>query len=700
MLSIPETKALLAYQIGYTHRDLRNVGEPQSSCKLLPYAPRFSLIPLSHLPIFIMTESNRNSLMLVGDAVRRSMTRNSHYSHASTHSWVISNQQNPPPPPPDEPLPSPVRTSRPLADPVPSPGRTPRPLPDPQHHHQLRTTNADPSPDDEEEYMNIDPNLPGIETGYLNEGLGRGRPPIANSPTAAEASLGRERGFVGGFVSGLRRLPRVVLKYRNVGDKRKYFRRATYGSGGTLTNGTITNGTETVNTLPLYASDPPTPVAGPSTTRYVEALEMPVPHHAETPAPNILGPSLSQRRHHPSFRVSPPSEEAAEQEHTTEFSVDHAQLSPPLPGAPGRISNAVTIYNLPDQEEYRVEESALPLPAPTPNRLSNSQGQNPRSPVASTPAEVQSQSPVRAHPPPTSDYRRMTLSSSPHSPRMTSTSLSSEPSFSSQLSPMRSFFVKLYRLPWIAPERVTEDYRPGGRERRQRVGSGIKKPMTSWYRGKPGVVLSVRNASGELDLLSSNNSSRRASTGTSSTPLSSPALRVRHRSADHQRTHHRESRRRTRVGDNGSRSRGRSHHPRNTVVSANDIQPQTNSPLIPAVYPYPYPFPIPYPTFPTPPPPPQHAQSQSTPRGPRPHRTHGYLSYQPQPPPPVFVMHSPAQSASSVEGSHAPTQVMSPVFVPMSLMPGFLPQETTQQVVPPPPAASSLVSPGEAVGGT
>lgn len=504
-------------------------------------------------------------------------------------------------------------------------------------------------------------------------------------------------------MNGLRRLPKVVLKHRSFGDKRKYFRRANYGSGGTLTNATFTNGTDTVNTLPLYATNPPTPVAGPSNTRYIEALEMPVPHPPEPPTPLIQGPSLSQRRHHPSFRVSPPSEEAADHRHHTEPPVAPVQPSPPA--VPGHGSNTVTVYNLPEQEDYRAEEPALPLPVPTPNRLSNSQSQNPRSPAASIPAEVHTQSPVLVRPPHTSDYRKMTLSSSPRSPGTMSTSLNSEPSFSSQLSPVKSFLVKLYRLPWIAPERVTDDYRPG-RDARHGIAGGVKKPMTSWYRGTPGVVLSVKNGSGEVDLLSSNSSSMRASTrastGTSSIPTSSPGLRVRNRSSDHQRTHHREPRHHTHHADYRSRNQGRSHHQR-TVSTSTDFQPQTNSPMIPAVYPYPYPFPVPYPTFSTQPPPPlpQRTQSQSMPRGPRPHRTqsypHGYVPYQPpQPPPSVFLMQTPAQSASSVDHSHAPTQVMSPVYVPMSLVPGALPQEAAQQTTH---VASAAVSPpvGETV---
>ncbi|KAG6896831.1 hypothetical protein C0992_005786 [Termitomyces sp. T32_za158] len=581
---------------------------------------------------------------------------------------------NPPPPPPDEPLSPPAQTPRPTADQLASPGRTLRPLPDPHlqaHHRQLHTNNVDhipATPEDEEEWMNID-----------------------------GANPGRERGFVGGFVSGLRRLPKVVLKYRNFGDKRKYFRRDIYGSGGTLTNGTFTNGTDTVNTLPLYASNPSTPIAV-SSTRFMEALEMPVPHPPEAPTPLIPATSLSQRRHHPSFRISPPS--ADDHQHAVEPPVAPAHPSTPAE-IPGRSSNAVTIYNIPEQEDYQTEEPALPLPAATPNRLSNSQSQNPRSPAASIPADGHTPgSPVFVPPQPTPDYRKMTISPSPHPTGMVSAAPHPEPSFSSQLSPMKSFLIKLYRLPWIAPERVTEDYQPGGRDARYRITGGVKRPMSSWYKGTPGVVLSVKNGSGEADLLSSSSDSMRASTRastcTSSTPLSSPGPRVRNRSSDHHRTHHREPRRRTHHDNDSSRNRGRSHRHRDTVVSATtDYQSRTNSPMIPTVYPYPYPFPIPYPTFsapaPAPAPPPQRTQSQSAPRGPRPHRTptypHGYVPYHPpQPHPPVFLVPSPAQSASSVDHSHAQTQVVSSMYVPVSLVPGAFPQETTQQVASPPAA--------------
>ncbi|KAG6865294.1 hypothetical protein C0991_003679 [Blastosporella zonata] len=592
----------------------------------------------------------------------------------------MNNQQNPPPPPPNdsEPLPSPVRTPRPLPDPLPSPTRTPRPLPDPQlqpqHYHAqpqvLRATNGD-APEEDEEYMNIDSDFPGIETGYLTEGLGRGRSqrPTPISSSEIDVGSGRGRNFVGGFVHGLRQLPRVVLKYRSFGDKRKFFRRATFG--------TVTNGTDmsTGNTLPLYASNPPTPVAGPSNSRYVEMempMPIPVPQLTQESSPVILGPSLSQRRRHPSFRVTPPSEEVADQELALEFSPDPAQPSQVASTPLNRNSNVVTIYDLPGQEEYDVAEDPPPLPVPTPNRRSDSPLQE--IPPAVVPTEALPQSPVLAHPAPASDYRKMTLSSLPRSPRTLSTTLSSEPSFSSELSPVKNFFVKLYRLPWIAHERVTTDYRPGGRSRSHGLGGGgVKKPMSSWYRGKPGVVLSPKGGSGDVDLLSSGDGSRRAS-GTSF----SPALRSRHRSSDHLRP---QPRRRTYDSINpGRRHEHRHYHRRNTTSAAEMQQVNTGSPMIPAVYPYPYPYPFPYPTFSSQQP--QRAPSQSVPRGPRPHRTptypHGYAPYQPpQPPPQVFVMHSPAHTTSSGEVSHTTNQIMSPVFVPMQLVPGAFPHGIT-----------------------
>ncbi|KAG6826226.1 hypothetical protein H0H92_000651 [Tricholoma furcatifolium] len=627
-----------------------------------------------------MTESNRtSSFMQSGDVMRR---------HASTHSWVISNQQNPPPPPPEdlpspvrtprppsEALPSPMRGPRPLPEPVPSPARLPRPLPDPQRQIQyqnpLRPKNV-VGPEDEEEYMNVDPSFPGMDTENLGQGLTSVT--MVESPTRAEMTSVTDRSFVAGFVAGLRRLPRVVLGYRNFGDKRKYFRKVTYGSGGTFTNATdLTSG----NTLPLYTTQPSTPIAGPSQHRHAEPIAMPVPQPAEAEErPVIVGPSLSQRRRNPSLRVTAPSEEGHEHP-------DSAH-PPPALAAPLRNSNPVTVYNLPGQEEYTSEDPPA-LPNPVAGPVPDSQ-----QPVQSPAASVHNalpQSPVLARPPPTCDYRKMTLSSSPLSPRTLMTSLGSEPSFSSELNPVKRFFVRLYRMPWIAPERVTIDYRPTGTGRRRRVSSSIRKPGRSWYRGKPGVVLTMKGEGGDLDLLSPG-ASRRTSANTPSSALASPALETRHRRSSHRRSDRRS-------GNQEHRSR----HRRNTTSTTNQISPfpPQGSPMIPAVYPYPFPYPFTYQTFSTPSPLREEFQPTQVPRGPRPHRTptypHGYVPYQPQQPP-VFVMPSPAHTTASTDASNPQAQVMSPVFVPMSLVPGAFPSHQ-EPVYPASSPRASTPIPGD-----
>ncbi|KAG6915882.1 hypothetical protein DXG01_009419 [Tephrocybe rancida] len=128
---------------------------------------------------------------------------------------------------------------------------------------KIVTTTAD----DDEEYMTIYSDFPGLETGYLTEGIGRGWSPRPTpmSPSTAEG-LGRGPDFVGGFVTGLRRIPRAVLKHRSFGEERK----STLSIERTATNGTDRT---TGNTLPFYVSNPSTPIAGASHT---ESIEMPV----------------------------------------------------------------------------------------------------------------------------------------------------------------------------------------------------------------------------------------------------------------------------------------------------------------------------------------------------------------------------------------------------------------------------------------
>ena len=181
-------------------------------------------------------------------------------------------------------------------------------------------------------------------------------------------------------------------------------------------------------------------------------------------------------------------------------------------------------------------------------------------PSSSSPVEPpeQIQSPVSAHPQPTTDYLKMALSP-PHSLQHHTTALtdpthhsssgitsfSFDPSFSKTSSPIERFFKTLYYMPWIAYERITVDYLPRkvGRvhahalsretsakgvrdERRRRSGDGRRREtrdryrdkwrrkqrrtrvdrgdgdakIASWYKGVPS---RSKRTSAELDLLSS-----------------------------------------------------------------------------------------------------------------------------------------------------------------------------------------------------
>lgn len=191
---------------------------------------------------------------------------------------------------------------------------------------------------------------------------------------------------------------------------------------------------------------------------------------------------------------------------------------------------------------------------------------SPQHQPSSTPPIIESseqiQSPISAHPQPTTDYLKMALSP-PHSlqhhttalTNLTSathhsssgiTSFSYDPSFSKTSSPIERFFKTLYYMPWIAYERITVDYLPGkvGRvhghalsretsgkgvrderrrrggdkrrretrekytdrwrrnQRRIRVGRGDHgdEKIASWYKG---VSSRSKRTSAELDLLSS-----------------------------------------------------------------------------------------------------------------------------------------------------------------------------------------------------
>ena len=150
---------------------------------------------------------------------------------------------------------------------------------------------------DDEEYMTIDPDGPDLETAGRSNVL---------SPTSSKLSFGK-KGFVGGFVSSLRKFPKAI----RVGRKsRKPTRRGTDDTGETGGSGELGDAVP-----PRYHT---IDESGPSNVQYVEAISMPEPE---------LAPPASR---HP----SPPGTVAgslapASRAHSRPVSASHHDHDPP-----------------------------------------------------------------------------------------------------------------------------------------------------------------------------------------------------------------------------------------------------------------------------------------------------------------------------------------------------------------------------------
>ena len=243
-------------------------------------------------PVIGMTTGNSLPRYLSNPSIGPSnpqFARYSHNSHASTsssRSWVLSNQMNPPPPP--------VERSSTIGL-TPFPG--PRPLPDPQSVRSTPVRNPSPAIEDDEEVLSE-----GGDNNFLPTSMGNARSKLAGCS------------FIGGFVSGLRRLPRIVGGQKS---KTQLARQGTLISEGTSSPAT---GMTTGITLPQYLSNPS---IGPSNPQFAHRLSIagalppdssPYSFHiSPTPSPQpLFNPSFKRdpEPSHPSFpsiiRVAPP----------------------------------------------------------------------------------------------------------------------------------------------------------------------------------------------------------------------------------------------------------------------------------------------------------------------------------------------------------------------------------------------------------
>lgn len=302
------------------------------------------------------------------------------------------------------------------------------------------------------------------------------------------------------------------------------------------------------------------------------------------------------------------------------------------------------------------------------------------------------QSPVSAHPLPTDDYMKMTLS--PDSKTATSgTSFSYDPSFSSDLSPFARFFKAFYRMPWISHDRVTVDYLPD----MGLIGSRMKakkrkvKRLSTWYRS---MVARSRRSSATIDLLGNEEYRKRKERHTKS------RRRHRHHHSSSSRHHHR-------------------HHPHHhryheskrqttTTMDSDDSAFESN-PLMPAtMYPFPFssypiagyaPFQLATPGYPpaqgenalssaSPLPQPTMANIYAAPQG-------GYASYQPLVAPTPLYVYQPQQGVDvgsgmptilvpgAVDTQHPAVKTSGGSMVPPVLVPGKVDEEHGTSRKPP-----------------
>ncbi|KAJ6571259.1 hypothetical protein B0H19DRAFT_1064373 [Mycena capillaripes] len=369
------------------------------------------------------------------DTASRRRSRASRASHdsaaASTRSWVLMTQQAPPPPVEPIPVPEPVPAL------APTPGGS-RPLPEPPRRTSMVLDESGA------EHMTVDL-PPAVETLGYQWTTGRG----AKVREKSKEKEKEGKGFVGGFVSGLRRLPRALVRPRRA-------RRGTTNTEGTDgTEGTGMSG----NTLPRYVSTPPTPVVAGPPVGFVQGtggLVAPEEHAEE-----------GRRRRHPSFRVDPPREDM-------QRGAAPIVCDPDAQEGHGDGEGGPSVLELPQSPM----ENPYDREGVTPTTYPSSHVSHADDLLAAPAPEGDGDEPVsvHVHPLPTEDYRRMSAADAaqPQS-RTTITSASftaDSPSFSSELNGVHRFLAALHVLPWVAPERVTVDYRP---KTKPKVG-------VSWYR--------------------------------------------------------------------------------------------------------------------------------------------------------------------------------------------------------------------------
>ncbi|TFK67819.1 hypothetical protein BDN72DRAFT_898647 [Pluteus cervinus] len=488
----------------------------------------------------------------------------------------------------------------------------------------------------------------GMGGGFNPPGPGPGQsyfePPSSPPPT---------RSFVGGFVRGLKKLPKAMFSYR---DKKKLRKGSMDSAGGVVTTAPglfpeyadpnppgglfAEPGEDFRQSTPVpeeYEDSHPAQQPQPSTSRQQWPRRPPPPSEDDLGLTELTQPSQLYRvpeepanfQDSPEPPYLPPSREA----------LTSVQLYPPTSIAPSQFqqdrppSTTSSSQDTEVQPQQQQQDHRQPSPhphgsqnrhshphqeiTPFPNDNIHNPGQMPIPGRTEVPVETRVVTPVQAELQPASDFDRMS-DAGPRRHRRhqnlngrSETPPASEP-LKVELNPFFRFFHTLYNMPWIARDRITVDYSPPPDPRPVPVQKHVKPSKSildrSWYldkRRRRASRASADTATVTVDQTATVHSRRMSATtsrtGTSIlSPLLSPApiLRGRRNSIGGHRRRH------------GTTSTS-NHRRRAHTLTAGEVPPvpmmppglvSGPSPMMSPYYPYPY-FPYgayPYPFAPPP----------------------------------------------------------------------------------------------------
>lgn len=405
--------------------------------------------------------------------------------------------------------PIPEESSPSPAEPIPG---MPTPVMPPKGLHlpgEEQYDDEDDEDDEDPEYMMVDADLSMVsQFGAQNQPpLAMQEPPLKihhNKPVPVKVQGGR-KGFVGGFVSGLRRLPRLLRNQRGQSVQRQPSH-------------------DTVLELPGFGEDspgydpfraqppaipryPPIPQHVPSIPASHPVTSMHYSHYthderSESPTsrdPGDFDDDEVDHGHSPRTdedddqrSTHDPSTAAHSTHHSTRYSAHHSahHSNQHSTRRSNKNSSRPSRHQTPHPSPYQSPTPSRGHRSPTPSHghRSPTPSHARRSPTPSRPQtaldgdttlihQTQNGEPeaVVVHPLPTSDYKSMgpgSLSSSSSSPVPTTSNL------------IQKFVNDVYNLPWVATS-VTADYIPERDGRRYRgMDPAMKKtpkPIKSWY---------------------------------------------------------------------------------------------------------------------------------------------------------------------------------------------------------------------------